>query len=175
MASPIIHLFCGDSFEPSILTLRIVAPILLFIGLSGILGMQILYSQGKENIVILSTLAGVISNFILNFILIPDYAQYGAAFGTFIAEFCVTAVMIVAGKKYLPLSFLTKENMHYIIGTILICILLLLLTSIIENDIIILTIGILSSILIYYVYLFFQKDWVALQVTKVFIAAIRRV
>ena len=36
MASPIIHLFCGRDFEPSILTLQIMAPIVLLIPLSGI-------------------------------------------------------------------------------------------------------------------------------------------
>jgi O-antigen/teichoic acid export membrane protein len=174
MASPIIHLFCGDSFEPSILTLRIVAPILLFIGLSGILGMQILYSQGKENIVIVSTLVGAISNFILNFILIPDYAQYGAAFGTFIAEFCVTAVMIIAGRKHLLISFSKKRNMHYIIGTILMSIFLLLLIHTISNEIIVLISGILFSIVLYYAYLYFQKDWLVLQIIKVFTSAIKR-
>jgi O-antigen/teichoic acid export membrane protein len=174
MASPIIHLFCGDSFEPSILTLRIVAPIILFIGLSGIFGMQILYAQGKENIVILSTLTGAIINFSLNFILIPYYAQYGAAFSTFLAELSVTASMIIAGRKYLSVVFFTKRNMHYIIGTILISILLLLLIHTISSEIIILISGILFSILLYYVYLYFQKDWLVLQIIKIFTSAIKQ-
>ena len=40
MAAPIIHIFCGSGFEPSILTLELVAPIVLFIGLSGIYEIQ---------------------------------------------------------------------------------------------------------------------------------------
>ena len=49
MASPLIHLFCGENFEPSILTLQIMSPIILFIAMSGIIGMQILYSLGYKH------------------------------------------------------------------------------------------------------------------------------
>ena len=87
MAAPIIHIFCGNGFEPSILTLKLVAPIVLFIGLSGIIGMQILYPQGREKYVIISTMVGACINLLINYLLIPQYGQYGAALGTVIAEF----------------------------------------------------------------------------------------
>ena len=78
MAAPIIHIFCGNGFEPSILTLKLVAPIVLFIGLSGIIGMQILYPQGREKYVIISTMVGACINLLINYLLIPQYLQYGA-------------------------------------------------------------------------------------------------
>ena len=72
MAAPIIHIFCGNGFEPSILTLKLVAPIVLFIGLSGIIGMQILYPQGREKYVIISTMVGACINLLINYLLIPQ-------------------------------------------------------------------------------------------------------
>lgn len=80
MASPIIHLFFGSSFNSSVLTLQLISPIVLFIGLSGIIGMQILYPQRQEKLIIFATGVGAISNFSLNFLLIPIYSQYGAAY-----------------------------------------------------------------------------------------------
>lgn len=68
MAAPIIHIFCGNGFEPSILTLKLVAPIVLFIGLSGIIGMQILYPQGREKYVIISTMVGACINLLINYL-----------------------------------------------------------------------------------------------------------
>lgn len=124
MAAPIIHIFCGNGFEPSILTLKLVAPIVLFIGLSGIIGMQILYPQGREKYVIISTMVGACINLLINYLLIPQYGQYGAALGTVIAEFMVTVIMILLGRKYLPINILSKQNLHYLIGSIVISILL---------------------------------------------------
>lgn len=123
MAAPIIHIFCGNGFEPSILTLKLVAPIVLFIGLSGIIGMQILYPQGREKYVIISTMVGACINLLINYLLIPQYGQYGAALGTVIAEFMVTVIMILLGRKYLPINILSKQNLHYLIGSIVISIL----------------------------------------------------
>lgn len=117
MAPCLINVFCGISYEPAILTLQIISPIILFIGLSGIIGMQILYPQGKENLVIISTAIGAALNFFINYLLIPIYAQNGAAIATLIAEFMVVSIMIFIGRKYNPVKLMIKSNMHYIIGS----------------------------------------------------------
>lgn len=46
--------------------MQIMSPIILFIAISGMLGMRILYALGKENIVIYSTVIGAVINFLLN-------------------------------------------------------------------------------------------------------------
>lgn len=153
MAAPIIHIFCGNGFEPSILTLKLVAPIVLFIGLSGIIGMQILYPQGREKYVIISTMVGACINLLINYLLIPQYGQYGAALGTVIAEFMVTVIMILLGRKYLPINILSKQNLHYLIGSIVISILLAFLFVFPLHEVNYLLIGILLSVIVYYAYL----------------------
>ena len=103
LAPSLIRVLCGDSYEPAIITLQVISPIVLIIALSNVVGIQVLYPQGKENIVIMSTLVGAIVNFTLNLVLIPQYAQNGAAIATVIAESCVTITMIILGVKYLSL------------------------------------------------------------------------
>ena len=105
LAPSLIRVLCGDSYEPAIITLQVISPIVLIIALSNVVGIQVLYPQGKENIVIMSTLVGAIVNFTLNLVLIPQYAQNGAAIATVIAESCVTITMIILGVKYLPFKF----------------------------------------------------------------------
>ena len=161
MAAPIIHIFCGNGFEPSILTLKLVAPIVLFIGLSGIIGMQILYPQGREKYVIISTMVGACINLLINYLLIPQYGQYGAALGTVIAEFMVTVIMILLGRKYLPINILSKQNLHYLIGSIVISILLAFLFVFPLHEVNYLLIGILLSVIVYYAYLLMIKDTLA--------------
>lgn len=125
LARPVILLFCGGSYEPSILTLQILAPVIIFTGFSGLLGMQVLYPQGHEKLVIKATLLGAVLNITLNLLLIPQYSQYGAAVATFAAEFTVVLVVLVSGRKYLPFHFLSRQNREYIIATILMTIVLL--------------------------------------------------
>jgi O-antigen/teichoic acid export membrane protein len=116
MSKSLIRLFCGPSYEPSILTLQIISPILLMIALSNLLGIQILYPQGKENIVILCCGLGAMINFALNWLFIPDHAQYGAALANVIAESIVTVSMYIIGKKYIPIRLFTKFTFHYFIA-----------------------------------------------------------
>lgn len=174
MAAPIIHIFCGNGFEPSILTLKLVAPIVLFIGLSGIIGMQILYPQGREKYVIISTMVGACINLLINYLLIPQYGQYGAALGTVIAEFMITVIMILLGRKYLPINILSKQNLHYLIGSIVISILLAFLFVFPLHEVNYLLIGILLSVIVYYAYLLMIKDTLALQLKKLLLSIFKQ-
>ena len=174
MAAPIIHIFCGNGFEPSILTLKLVAPIVLFIGLSGIIGMQILYPQGREKYVIISTMVGACINLLIKYLLIPQYGQYGAALGTVIAEFMVTVIMILLGRKYLPINILSKQNLHYLIGSIVISILLAFFFVFPLHEVNYLLIGILLSVIVYYAYLLMIKDTLALQLKKLLLSIFKQ-
>ena len=75
----IILVLCGVNFTPAILTSQIIALNVLMIGVSNVLGMQILYPMNQINIVILSISIGAITNLLLNLILIPRYGHNGTA------------------------------------------------------------------------------------------------
>ena len=118
-APVIIHLLSGYSYEPSIMTLRLLSPIIVIISLSNIIGMQILYPQGKENLVIISTAVGAAVNFSLNLILIPHYAQYGAAFATTVAEVCVTTTQLIIGARYIPIKIFSRGFIDVFAGALI--------------------------------------------------------
>lgn len=119
LADPIIRIFCGVSFINAIPVVYWTAPIIIFIGLTNIIGMQILYPQNKENIVIWSTIGGALFNLILNIILIPIYSAVGAAIATFIAELVVLIIQLILGYKYLPFKLGDIQLKHYISATII--------------------------------------------------------
>ena len=118
-SSYLIPLFCGDTYTPAILTLQVISPIILAIGISNIMGIQILYPQGQENKVIISTALGAIANFFLNVWLIPQLAQDGAAIATVIAEIAVTVSMVYIGRTYIPIKWRNRSYIHYLIGSFL--------------------------------------------------------
>lgn len=113
----IIRLFAGKEYIEAVITLRILSFIILFIGFSNFVGIQILYPRGEEKKVFYSVLIGAIVNFSLNLYLIPKYLQNGAAIATCIAELMVIVVQIYLGSKYLNFKMFNWNNFKFIISS----------------------------------------------------------
>lgn len=166
IAPYIIPIFCGETYFPAINTLRIISPIIFFIGLSGVLGIQILYPQGQENKVIICTALGALLNLILNFITIPLWSHLGAAISTLCAETVVTLSMIYIGRQYIPIHWNNKIFINYTIGSVVMLILITILTLFpmgIWEHLISISLG---GILIYILYLKLSKDELFIQLTN---------
>lgn len=91
-----INFLSGVNYANSVSPMQVIMPTLLFIGLSNILGIQILVPLGKEKIVLVSEVAGALVDLVLNYLLIPRLASTGAAIGTLVAEFVVLSVQYYA-------------------------------------------------------------------------------
>ena len=166
LAHLIVVTLFGEQYLDSILTLQIISPIILFASLTNVLGIQILYPKGKENIVILSTLGAALVNFTLNWFLIPIYSQNGAAFSTAIAEVIVFVVQMTLGAKYFPKKMYSKNIFDYFIGTtIMICAIFALL-SFDFNAILQLLFAIILGIVIYSLYLYYRKNPLMISITS---------
>lgn len=122
-----VLLLSGDGFYPAIIASQIVAINIVSIGISGVMGIQILYPMGKINIVILCTLFGAITNVIVNFLLIPNYGHYGTAIAFAITEFVVTFSMYIIGRKYIPIKLIKRQHFNYLIAGVLMAITLFII------------------------------------------------
>ncbi len=96
-----IRILSGDKFDGAILPMQIIMPTLILIGITNVLGIQMLIPMGKERIVLYSEIAGAVTDVVLNLLLIPAYASSGAAIGTLVAEFVVLIVQAAAMKTEL--------------------------------------------------------------------------
>ena len=114
----IILLLSGEGFAPAVLTSQIVASNILMVGLSGVMGIQVLYPLGKINIVILCTLIGAAVNVFFNVLLIPRYGHNGTAVAYMLAEVAVTVSMFLIGRKYIPIQFFKRRHLNYVLGSI---------------------------------------------------------
>ena len=79
----------GNEFYGAILPMQVLMPTILAIGITNILGLQVLVPLGKERIVLYSEILGAIIDFTINLLLIPNYHATGAAIGTLAAEIIV--------------------------------------------------------------------------------------
>ena len=105
-----IYFLSGSAYGGSILPMQLIMPTLLFIGITNILGIQILVPLGKEKIVLYSEIVGAIIDVIINAILIPHFTSAGAAIGTLVAEFAVLVVQYIALKDEVTDIF---KQVHY--------------------------------------------------------------
>lgn len=157
-AKYLIPLFCGNSYEPAILTLQIISPIIIMIGISNVLGIQILYPQGQENKVILCTALGALVNLVLNIWLIPRYAQNGAAVSTLLAEIMVTISMIFIGKEFIPIRWKSKSSLHYFVATCLMTLALYFVSDLFRSDIINFIFSVMIGMLVYGMWLLIVRE-----------------
>ena len=158
LAKPIIYIFCGSSFIDAIPVVCWTSPIILFIALTNIIGIQILYPLGKENIVICSTLIGAMVNLVLNIILIPRYSTIGVSISTFIAELSVLFMQVCIGRKYFPTRLFDKHKLHYLIGAIIMCFIIIPVIVFIKGYLLQVVISCVLGILFYGMYLIIIKD-----------------
>lgn len=106
-----IFFLSGNNYVGSIIPMQVIMPTLLLIGITNILGIQILVPTGREKIVLYSEIVGAVVDVIINALLIPVYASTGAAIGTLVAEFAVFVVQFYALKDEILNTF---RQIHYI-------------------------------------------------------------
>ena len=166
LSEPIIEIFCGHAFIDAVPVIYWTAPVILFIGLTNVIGIQILYPLGKENIVIYSTLGGAIVNVILNIILIPNFSAIGAGIATFSAELAVLIIQVIAGRKYIPVRLLNKCNLKYILATICLIAVVTPFVFLINNNWLQILLSVAIGGIAYGLYLLYIKDDIVLSILK---------
>lgn len=114
-----IFFLSGVSYEGSIVPMQFIMPTLLFIGLTNILGIQILIPLGKEKIVLYSEIAGAVVDLVLNALLIPVFASTGAAIGTLVAEIVVFIVQYISLHKEVEGIFRSIRYLEIFIAIVL--------------------------------------------------------
>jgi len=161
-----ILILCGNGFSPSILASQIVALNILMVGISGVMGMQVLYPIGKINIVILSTFVGAVTNLLFNVLLIPRFGHYGTATAYMLAEVFVTISMFFMGRKYIPIKFFKKQHFNYIVGSIIMGLCLYFIASLNLSNIATLIFMVVVGVIVYAVTLLLLKDPIEIMIME---------
>ena len=105
----------------------------------------------QEVIVFKATLVAAVINVILNIILIPYFAENGAAFATIIAEFVVFSLCRKVGLRYVILSDINSTLIKVLIGCIPVICISILIKSFFSNMIFELIIILILSIPTYFI------------------------
>ncbi|OZG68534.1 transporter [Bifidobacterium eulemuris] len=95
MSDATIDFLAGKGYAPAIVPMRILSFTVIIIGITNVLGLQVLVPTNREKYVAISTIIGAGADFFVNLIFIPRLGASGAAWATLIAEFSVLIVQVV--------------------------------------------------------------------------------
>ncbi len=104
-APQIIYLIAGPGYEGAVLPLRIIAPLVLIIGLEQILITQSLMPIGKDKAVLINSIIGAFVGLSANLLFVPQLASVGSALVWLMSEVTVMlSAMYFFRKEWSKLS-----------------------------------------------------------------------
>lgn len=158
VSSNFVPWFYGLGFDKVAGLLKILAFLILAIGINNVTGMQYLIPTKRQNIFTFTVIVGACVNFVMNYILIRYFASIGAAIASVTAETVIAIVQLIIVRKELnPLNVL-KEGIHYYISGGLMIMVLFLAGKIFEPSILHTILLIIVGALVYFGSLLIMKD-----------------
>lgn len=113
-----LQFLAGNEYLPGTLAMQIITLAIVPIGITNVLGIQVLTPLGKENEVLYSVIAGALTDFVLNLIMIGRWGAAGAALATTIAETVVLIMQVIFCRKYFTNIVGSLHVFRYILNII---------------------------------------------------------
>ena len=113
-----VPIFLGDGYETAASIINALAPMILFCGITNVIGTQYLLPTKKQKAYTISIVAGLIVNIIFNLVLIPFLGAFGAAIVTTISQLVVVLVQVYYIKKQLDISYAFRSGKKYLIASL---------------------------------------------------------
>lgn len=116
-----IRWFMAPEFESVGYLIGLLSPIIVFISLSNVFGIQFMVPTDLLRQFSMTTVYGALTNFIVNLILIPKFGAYGSAISVVLAEFVVMFSQYLYIRKKLKLDFKLRSGLIYLLSGSLMC------------------------------------------------------
>lgn len=172
LSKPIILLLSGEQYLPAIPAMRILSPLLIIISFGNLIGVQLLPAIGKEKISFYCCLAELITNAILNSILIPKLGATGAAIGSICAESVVTGTQLIISRKMIFNKDFFITLIESIFASIMMVLAIILLLNFIKPLFLQIMISFICGIICYSIILLILKNKTFIFYTQKFLVKI---
>lgn len=158
IAQDFVPWFFGRGFDKVVPNMMIIAPIIIFIGMSNVTGTQYLLPLGRQKEFTVSVIGGSVLNFLLNSILIYLFASIGAAIATVIAECMVLMIQFYFLRHDFDLRYIAKQFLKYFFFGFVMFIITYSISCLLSSSIINTFIEIIIGAVIYFILLYLSKD-----------------
>ena len=118
VAPQAVEFLYGEAFEPAVLTIRLMCPLILIKGFGDLFCYQLVYSTKSEKIILPASASASVINIITNAALIPTLLQNGAVIASVFSELVTNAIQFIYMKKKVKFTINMKALMKGLISTI---------------------------------------------------------
>lgn len=125
--------FFGQGYDKVALIMGVISPIILFIGISNVIGTQYLLPTKRQKEYTISVVCGAVVNLIMNFCLIYKFGAIGASIGTVIAELTVALVQIYFVRKDFNLKKVLKLMKNYLMASLIMFVICMVIRNIVRK------------------------------------------
>jgi len=150
--------YLGEEYEQVSILIVILSPIILFIGLGSLFGVQILAATGQNLKLTSSILCGAVVSIILNFILVPHFGMYASSVVTLLTEVVVATIQLYYVRRFINFMSIYKGFWRYGIGSLCMFLVLLLINNLSEVSFIFIIIQVGIGLIIYMLIVILLKD-----------------
>ena len=161
LSSEMVDVIAGAEYTSSILSMQLLSPIIIIVGLANIVVCLVLYPNRRESRYTITVFVSAFTNIIFNFFMIPRLGHNGAILGTVLSEFITLTISTIMALPYLKKSLLTfslKEFAKYLASTGLVVVIVLLIKHFMTNAIYVLVCSILITVPVYFITLIILKS-----------------
>ncbi len=167
LAPDIISIFAGRKYSDSINTIRLLSPIIILVPLANFTGMQILFPRRLEWKYTISVSIAAVANALSNTLLIPIFAQNGAALGTVVAEALGLLLQLIFARHFLYNTDLFSFNtLKYLIAGGIMFIIVLIIPDFSEHIVVHCIISIIIAIILYCILLIIMKEKLMVEILR---------
>lgn len=158
VASNFVPWFYGPGYEPVILIMQLLSPILVITGISTNLNDLYFTPGGFKQKSALYVSIGAVTNLICNLLFIPRFGAIGAVIGTLIAETVIMLLYLFNCNRYLTTGTILKSGWKKLFAGSLMLFFIFLVKPFFHNDLLLLLTQIAGGAAIYILTLLLLKD-----------------
>lgn len=168
LSNSVIEVISGAKYAEASPVMKIINPIIIIVGMSNFIGVQLFMPLKKEKWTLYSDIIGAVCNLSINVVLIPTYGVLGAAVASVIAELAVTTTQLILSRKYISISTVMIGFVKYLVMGIIMGFAVYLVNLMNLHPILNLIIGIMVGVIVYCSELIITKNqWANLGISMI--------
>lgn len=157
--------FLGDEFLPVTDLLKIMSPVILFVGLANVFGIQVLIATNQQNKYTIAVTVGAILSLLTNLLLVFSLGSIATTLALLVAEAIGALIQMYFARKYLNVKYFLKLFIRYLLLSVCVFIVATIIGDFINiSPIIITIIQIVLGATVYVLGLIIIKDSIILKI-----------
>lgn len=129
----VVYIIAGEQYVPAQMSLCILCIAIIFAVFNGLLNQSVLLAYGREKISLYCTIISAATNIGLNFIMIPLWAENGAAITVVISELILFLLLFYKSRDLVKSSFFNVSTFKNIMSVLAGILGIILWCKIVEN------------------------------------------